>query len=77
MVCCHDVWDSAYSKTSRLSEAVKHPGTFYRLLLKSLGISKVLLHCHSVESVQNAVICNVPGHLHSGCIGFMFMVHVL
>lgn len=44
---------------------------------ESLGISKSLLHCHSVKPVQNAVISNVPGHLHSGCTGFMIMAHVL
>lgn len=59
------------------AEAVKRCSTYYRLLLKSPGISKVLLHCHIVEPVQNAVICNVPGHLHSSCIGFMIMVHVV
>ncbi len=64
-------------QASWLTEAVKRCGTYYRLLLKSPGISKVLLHCHTVEPVQNAVICNVPGHLHSSCIGFMIMVHVL
>lgn len=56
MACCHDVWDSADSKTSWLSEAVKRCGTFYRLLLKSLGISKVLLHCHTVEPEQTTVL---------------------
>lgn len=64
-------------KASWLTEAVKRCNTYYRLLLKSPGISKVLLHCHTVEPVQNAVICNVPGHLHSSCIGFMIMGHVL
>lgn len=64
-------------EASWLTEAVKRCSTYYGLLLKSPGISKVLLHCHTVEPVQNAVICNVPGHLHSSCIGFMITVHEL
>lgn len=64
-------------EASWLAGAVKRCGTYYRLLLKSPRISKVLLHCHTVELVQNALICNVPGHLHSSCIGFMITVHVL
>lgn len=64
-------------EASWLTEAVKRCSTYYRLLLKSPGISKVLLHCHTVEPVQTTVICNVPGHLHSSCIGFMITVHVL
>lgn len=56
--------------------AVHSTGYCRRKKKKNLGISKVLLHCHTVEPVQNAVICNVPGRLHSGCIGFMIMVHV-
>lgn len=80
MACCHDVWDSADSKPLGSLRLLRRCSTFYRLLSrkekKNLSISKVLLHCHTVEPVQNAVICNVPGHLHSGCIGFMIMVHV-
>ncbi len=64
-------------QASWLTEAVKRCSTYYRLLLKSPGISKVLLHCHAVEPVQNAVISNISGHLHRSCIGFMIMVHVL
>lgn len=63
-------------QASWLTEAVKHRST-YRLLLKSPGISKVLLYCRTVEPVQNTAICNVPGHLHCSCNRFMITVHVL
>ena len=64
-------------EASRLTGAVKRCSTYYRLLLKSPHISEVLLHCHRAEPMQKAAVCNVPGHLHGSCIGFIIMDHVL